>query len=223
MSDATSLLRKLVIYLVPMILSLSVHEFAHAIVADKLGDDTPEREERLTLSPVAHVDIWGTLLVPTLSIVLAGYAFIGWARPVNVNPARFRRGVSMKTGMMLTSIAGPLSNLLLAVIAIALASILTSRGVLGPAQPGRLPIYMLLQAFFYVNVGLCVFNLLPLPPLDGHRLLPRSLDSIVETVTPYSFLIISVVLMAPALRYPLIEWPMRTIIHALERLFSFGF
>jgi segregation and condensation protein A len=218
-----NLVRNLVIYLVPMILSLSVHEYAHAVVADKLGDDTPEREERLTLSPASHMDVWGTLIVPTLSIVLAGYAFIGWAKPVQVNPARFRRGITMKLGMVLTSAAGPLSNLLLAVLSIGVASLLVSRGILGPTQPSREAFYMLLKAMFFVNVGLCVFNFLPIPPLDGHRLLPRSMDTLVEQMTPYSFMLVSIILIARPLRHVLIDVPMFAIIGALERLFHFSF
>ena len=82
-----------------MILSLSVHEYAHALVATKLGDDTPELDGRLTLSPVAHIDPIGTLLVPTISILMFGYSFIGWAKPVGFNPVRFRRGIDMRHGI----------------------------------------------------------------------------------------------------------------------------
>src|SRR5574340_1315088 len=87
--------------LIPLVLSLSVHEFAHAWSAWKLGDDTADRMGRLTLNPIAHVDPIGTLLLPLLGVPF------GWARPVPVNPARFRRNVNMNTGMAMTAAAGP--------------------------------------------------------------------------------------------------------------------
>ena len=167
-----------------MILSLSVHEFSHAIVATKLGDDTPEADERVTLSPLAHIDPLGTLIVPALSIVLSGAAFIGWARPVGVNPARFHRGVSMRFGMALVAVAGPLSNLLLAVLAAAALSRFPVH--LPDGNPRLEALRVLLDATFSINVGLCIFNLLPIPPLDGSRVLPRSMDSLVEQMTTYS-------------------------------------
>jgi Zn-dependent protease len=207
----SDLLRNIVLYLVPMVLSLSVHEFAHAFVATRLGDDTPAREERLTLSPLAHVDVFGTLIVPLISIVTMGQAFIGWAKPVNIDPSRFRQGVSMRRGMALSSAAGPLSNLALAVIAILLLVGLSRPGLLDNSSEARKAFAALLQTTFFLNIGLCVFNLLPLPPLDGHRLLPRSLDPLVEKIRPFSFMIIMVVLMMPPLRAVLIQWPIQQL------------
>src|SRR6185295_10540340 len=104
-----------------MVLSLTVHECAHAWVAYRLGDDTAERQGRLSLSPVTHVDPIGSLLIPALNIVLAGgFGFIGWARPTPVTPTRFRATVPMRTGMALVAAAGPFSNLLLALVALGL-------------------------------------------------------------------------------------------------------
>ena len=97
-------------YVIVLLLSLSVHEWAHAISAFRLGDDTAYRQGRLTLNPLAHIDPVGTLLLPLLGVPF------GWARPVPVNPARFRRDVHMRTGMMLTAAAGPASNLVLALV-----------------------------------------------------------------------------------------------------------
>src|SRR5687767_13244524 len=105
--------------LIPMIMSLSFHEFSHARVARWLGDDTAERQGRLTLNPISHIDPFGTLLIPAIGAA-TGVPLIGWARPVPVNPARFRRGVNMRRGFALVSAAGPLSNLLLAVISAAI-------------------------------------------------------------------------------------------------------
>src|SRR5690348_16483189 len=112
------LIRLLALDLLVMVLSQTVHECAHAWVAQRLGDDTAEREGRISLSPVTHVDPLGTLLIPAMSVLLGGgFGFIGWARPVPVSPERFRRTVHMRSGMALVAAAGPLSNLVLALIA----------------------------------------------------------------------------------------------------------
>lgn len=218
--EPATFVRNLALYLIPMILSLTVHEFAHALVATKLGDDTPEADGRLTLSPVAHVDPIGTLLVPTISILLAGYSFIGWAKPVAFNPVRFRRNVSMRQGIALTAAAGPLSNLLLAVLSIAVLTALLKAGVLVRSNSTHASILQFLMAMFSVNIGLCVFNFLPIPPLDGSRLLPRSFDDIVEQAGRYSFLLVLVVLNVSVLRDWLITTPVRILGNGILGLFG---
>jgi Zn-dependent protease len=148
--------------LVPMILSLSVHEYAHAWSANKLGDDTAERMGRLTLNPLAHIDPFGTILLPLILVVSHVPAF-GWARPVPIDPSRFRRGVSMGRGMALTASAGPLSNLALAVLSTVLLGVLLRFGVAGEGARA-----LLIDAIL-LNVVLALFNLIPVPPLDGSR------------------------------------------------------
>ena len=144
------------------ILSLSFHEFAHAWSAWKLGDDTASREGRLTLNPLAHIDLLGTILLPLLGVPF------GWAKPVPVNPARFRRDVSMTKGMAITASAGPLSNVLLATLA-AVALGLALR--FAPDQVDRdSAARFFLLAMLRMNVGLALFNMLPVPPLDGSRI-----------------------------------------------------
>lgn len=180
-----------------MIISLSIHEFAHAWSAWKLGDDTASREGRLTLNPLAHIDLLGTILLP-----LAGIPF-GWAKPVPVNPARFRQDVTMGKGMAITAAAGPLSNIilaLLAAVAIGLVARLapdlleTKTAVrqllLGGVVSGRW-----LPGLLQLNVSLALFNLIPLPPLDGSRivawLLPYDLRNRwhdLERFSPYLLL-----------------------------------
>lgn len=190
-----SLIPRLV--LLPLsILSLSVHEFAHAWSAWRLGDDTAAREGRLTLNPVSHIDFFGTILIPL-------FAPFGWAKPVPVNPARFRRSVSMAGGMALTASAGPISNLLLALLSAVVLGLgvrfapetfdygSLGRGLLlgrvldGTFIPGLIPL----------NVGLGIFNLLPVPPLDGSRIvawvMPTRLREqwhAVERFTPFLLL-----------------------------------
>ncbi|MCE7894253.1 MAG: site-2 protease family protein [Sorangiineae bacterium PRO1] len=215
------LIRNIVLNLVPMVLSLSVHEFAHALVADKLGDDTPRRQGRLTLSPLEHYDVFGTILVPVASVLFGGFSFIGWARPVQVSPTGFTRRVSMRTGMALVAIAGPLSNLTLATLSVAALALIarTSPGM-AFAQDGRGALVYLLRAMYVLNVGLFVFNLLPIPPLDGSRLLPRRLDSLQETIAPLSMLLLLLILYNDTLRSLLILQPMRVVSGGLESLFG---
>lgn len=180
---------KLVVVLVPMILSLTVHEFAHAWSAFKLGDDTAYRQGRMTLNPLSHIDPIGTLLIPIFSVLNGGFSLIGWAKPVPVSPYRFRRGVTMRNGLIITALAGPLSNLLLAflfggIIMVLFAdqvqSITVRHGIsrfmavfaMGDADPG----IMILSRVFFLNIGLAMFNMLPVPPLDGSRVLPQGIQ-----------------------------------------------
>jgi Zn-dependent protease len=198
--DGVQLIRAVALNLITMVLSLSVHEYAHAVVADRLGDDTPRRQGRLTLSPLEHYDVFGTFLIPIIATVSGGFAMIGWARPVETVPANYKRSVSMRGGMALVALAGPAANLILAVLAIAGLSALYR---VDPGLAGRTDTLgaaaQLLTTMFYVNIGLCVFNMIPLPPLDGSRLLPRSLDDFQAAIAPFSFLIILVVLNVPVL------------------------
>lgn len=159
------LVYRLLLYFVPMVLSLGVHEFAHAWSAHLLGDDTARERGRMTLNPIVHLDTFGTLVLPALSILATGVAFYGWAKPTPINPARFRRSVSVRLGIAVTAVAGPLSNVLLG-LASGLALGLLRRL---EAAPGS--VASLLVAFMSVNAGLAVFNLLPIPPLDGSRVL----------------------------------------------------
>ena len=220
LSLSKNLLVDLVIYLVPMVLSLSVHEYAHAWMAFRLGDDTASREGRLTLNPMAHIDVFGTLLIPAFNVHLGGFALIGWAKPVPVRPVRFNRKVTMRVGMILTAVAGPLSNLMMAVASIGLAALLirvAPEWLMGDRPTG---LAKLLQAMFILNIGLFIFNLLPLPPLDGSRLLPRSMDGFVTHVSPYSFILLLVVINIPFLRETLLVQPVMLTVRLLQTVFS---
>jgi Zn-dependent protease len=150
------------LFLIPMILSLSVHEWAHAFAAFKLGDRTAEQEGRLTLNPLSHIDPVGTILLPLMGIPF------GWAKPVPVNPVRFHRGVSMRTGMAITAFAGPLSNLVLAIGLSVLLGLWVRFGLGTAAGPMTLMLHGIT-----LNLALALFNLLPIPPLDGSRIADR--------------------------------------------------
>ena len=184
-------IREVVLVLVPMILSLTVHEFFHAQYALWLGDDTAASQGRLTLNPVSHIDPIGTLLLPIMAVVSGSAFFFGWARPVPVNPVRFNRQlggkrVTMKTGMAVTAAAGPLSNLALGFLSAVLIKILAVSGFSSPA------ILQLLHNLLVINYILAIFNLLPLPPLDGSRVigmvLPKEADRFVEKLERNPFL-----------------------------------
>ncbi len=134
------------------------HEFAHAWVATRLGDDTPEREGRVTLHPLAHVDWVGTVLLPGLTSLL-GAGFLGWGKPVNTNPYRLRWGLN---GLAMVALAGPASNIVFAVVL----------GVAALVTAGFAPV---LSDFatrgVLLSLYLAIFNMLPVPPLDGSKLL----------------------------------------------------
>ncbi len=145
--------------------TLPVHEYAHALVATKLGDDTPRLKGRLTLAPLAHIDLIGALM-----IFLVGF---GYAKPVPVNPRRFR---NPKAGMAITALAGPLSNIIMALFFMILCNIsslvYSNTGVLFASVS-----YSFFLFAAQINVSLAVFNLLPIPPLDGSRILNLVLPS----------------------------------------------
>lgn len=157
MGPVTAFLLDRVAWLVPLLLSLSVHEWAHAAAASALGDDTAERQGRLTMDPLAHVDPVGTLLLP-----LMGVPF-GWAKPVPVEPNNFSGRVSLRMGMLWTALAGPLSNLVLGLICGLGYGLLARDGHVGATAE-------FLYTMALLNFMLALFNLLPVPPLDGSRI-----------------------------------------------------
>lgn len=162
-------LRRGGVYVICLVLAITVHEFSHALAAHRLGDPTPEGQGRLTLNPVAHADPIGTLALPVLLALFSGPRpmLFGWGRPVETQPRYYSRKFTMRGGMALVAFAGPLSNLVMAAVTLAVVFGLASAGVIGP----RLDEFHPLRVFFGLNVLLFAFNLIPLHPLDGGKVL----------------------------------------------------
>ncbi|QDT57412.1 Peptidase family M50 [Caulifigura coniformis] len=169
-----------------LVVSLSVHEWAHAWSAYKLGDDTAARMGRLTFNPLVHIDLVGTVILPLLN------APIGWAKPVPVQPHRFDRKYSPAFGMLLTAIAGPISNIVLAVIGTLIFAGATHFRFSHP-EAFEATIVILIQ-FILMNIALAVFNMIPIPPLDGSRVanyfMPYSLRPAWEQIEEFSMYIL---------------------------------
>ncbi len=205
--------RRTLMLFVPLILSLAVHEFAHAWSAFRLGDDTAARAGRLTLNPFAHADLVGTILLPLLGVPF------GWAKPVPVNPLRFRKDVRMGTGMAITAAAGPIANVLLAVMST------TAYALVARFAPGIViasnGVRELLETAIFLNVNLALFNLIPIPPLDGSRIvdgfMPYRLRPQWERVMAFSpFLLIAVFVFAGRI----IAGPSDFVVGLLSQLFN---
>ncbi|HKA13957.1 MAG TPA: site-2 protease family protein [Myxococcota bacterium] len=169
--DGSGLADRLV-WLVALWLSLSVHEWAHAWSAWWLGDDTASRLGRRTLDPLAHLDPVGTVLLPLLGVPF------GWAKPVPINPTRFHRGVALRAGVALTAAAGPVANLALTLLAVAALAALAAAAPAW-AAPGAAP-RALLETIAALNFSLAVVNAVPVPPLDGSRVLEAWLPARLE-------------------------------------------
>jgi Zn-dependent protease len=206
--------------LIAFVVAVSVHEFGHALVADRLGDRIPRLQGRLTLSPLAHIDPIGTIAVPLLGALLpGGLPLIAWGKPVQTNPANYTRRFSTKTGHMLVAAAGPFMNLVLAVIASVVIVVLAKAGIISGTVQVALIRYLVL-----LNIMLLFFNLIPIGPLDGaavlEGLLPASARGLVEANRKYGMLILLVLaftgliraLMTPA------DWVAGVWIGVLSRL-----
>jgi Zn-dependent protease len=195
--------------IIVLVVAFTVHEFSHAFVADRFGDDTPRRQGRLTLNPLVHLDPLGSLL-----LIVAGF---GWAKPVMVNPYALER--RNRAAPMLVALAGPVSNFLLA----SLAAIFVQTGLVARSlQTGTYwpTAYQLVDEFVYINLLLMLFNLIPISPLDGEKILyhflPPAAQRVMDNVRPYGpIILIAAIYLLPRLGFDLLQTvlfgPMRVL------------
>ncbi len=174
---------------VALLFSLTIHESAHALSAHYMGDDTAKYLGRISLNPITHMDPIGTVVIPLFMIFFpSSIPLFGWAKPVPINPLNFR---DRETGISIVSFAGPLSNFIIMIVAIILYKAVMMVPALATFQPLRLFLFYLAA----INLILAVFNLLPVPPLDGSGVLAkfiglRNYEKYVSMIQPYGFLIL---------------------------------
>jgi Zn-dependent protease len=201
-----------IIFFVVFLFSLSFHEAAHAWTAERFGDSTARYLGRITLNPIPHIDIFGTIIFPLVGLISGGMMF-GWAKPVPVNTNQMR---DRKLGDICTSLAGPVSNAILVVIFFVLMKIIFFSPLISSSSLGQLrsPIGLLLEIGWKLNVILMVFNLFPIPPLDGSHVLRNFLsggaaDFYDRIIQPYGFLILIALLFSGVLGkiiYPILNF-----------------
>ncbi len=204
-----SIIQKISIWILPVLLAISIHEAAHAWMAHRKGDTTALMLGRLTFNPLKHIDPIGSILVPGLMIAFTGFAF-GWAKPVPINVRNLK---NPKEDMMWIALAGPMSNLIMAII----WAILLAISVALVSGESSMSLFFLLVpvAGISINVILCVLNLIPLPPLDGSRILSAFLSPKASIqynkIEPYGFMILIALMFTGILSYiiyPIVAWLM---------------
>jgi Zn-dependent protease len=201
-----------------LLFSLSIHEASHAWMADRLGDYTARYLGRVTLNPIPHIDPFGTIVFPLLQFFL-NFPLIGWAKPVPINPIHLRKP---ERDQIFISLAGPASNLVAGMFFFGILAGLklswpTARGIIeymtyvGHIPGGQSILAPIVGILFYgmiINVLLAIFNIIPIPPLDGHwmlyALLPASAASTVERLSPYGFILLYALMILGAFKFILI-------------------
>ena len=218
--DFSSALRQIIISAFPILIAITFHELSHGLVANKLGDPTAKMMGRLTLNPIAHIDLIGTIPMPLMLILLTNGQFVfGYAKPVPINPANFR---NPKKDMAISASAGPITNILLAI-----ASILILKFIIAPlslllpesfSMTVMRPLIMIFTSSVIINVVLAVFNMIPIPPLDGGRVLigflPYKQAVSFSKIEPFGFIIVIILIATGMANYfviPLVNLFLRVL------------
>ncbi len=203
-----------------VLIAITFHEYAHAFAADKLGDDTPRSQGRLSLNPFAHLDPFG--------VIMLLFAHIGWGKPVEINPNNFTRKISARTGEAIVSVAGPLMNFILAIVfTIIFYAVTTFANTFATQTTTGIVITEMLLYTVILNVGLGVFNLVPIPPLDGSKILmaflPYNGKRWFEEHTQLFYIIFLIIWITPILSMiisPIIDLITNGLIFLIGNIFS---
>lgn len=215
------IVHQVALWSLPILAAVIFHEVAHGVMALRLGDDTAQRLGRLTLTPLPHIDPIGTILMPGL-LLLAGAPIFGYAKPV---PIDYRQLRNPRRDMVLVALAGPGTNIVLAILSAIVFRTLDAQLRAVSAETASavavgvvLPLAQMAYYSVLINVFLAVFNMLPLPPLDGGRvltgILPYAQARLVASIEPFGFIILAVLLMTRAIG-PLIQAPVKAILGVL--------
>ena len=216
-----SLIQTMAVWIIPVLLAITLHEAAHAWVANRCGDSTAKMLGRLSINPLRHVDPVGTVLVPIFVAVLSQFQFVfGWAKPVPINWHQLRKP---RRDMALVAAAGPVSNIIMALI---WASCMKPGLLLNPTSY-QIPLFMVLtgQAGVMINLVFAILNLLPVPPLDGSRvfasILPPKLARYYMMPEPFGFLIVFMLLFSGVLSW-MLRGPLSWFVSLIYSLFNIG-
>ena len=198
--DPSSILRQLAISALPVLIAITFHELSHGLIAYKLGDPTAKMMGRLTINPIAHIDLFGTIIMPLLLLIFTNGQFVfGYAKPVPINPMNFK---NPRRDMAISAAGGPTTNILLAIVSMVILKFavfpLLSFAPEGMAATVLEPIAMMLKSSIIINVVLASFNLIPIPPLDGGRVvvgfLPHKQAMSFSRIEPFGFIIVIILI-----------------------------